>query len=224
MWLRSAAGSAGKEARTADHAEQRHQLLDHGLDVARPGRRAQQRLARGRRGLRQRRVAAARHDRREARDARRMADRDQLRDHATHRRADDVRACKVQRIHQAHRVVGHVVERVRGPHRQPQPLRCQRHHQGCAAASRHARRQAAVAIVEAHDAETLARQCCAERVGPGDRLHAQPHDQHDRRRLRVAERLVVDAHAVRVGRRHLRNLRRAPAPKSQYRVLRRGSR
>src|SRR5439155_19764779 len=63
--------------------------------------------------------------------------------------------------------------------------------------------QAAVAIVEAHDVKAAAGDLAAELVLPEDHLRAQAHDQQQRRMLRVAERLVLDADAVGIEVRHL---------------------
>jgi hypothetical protein len=67
------------------------------------------------------------------------------------------------------------------------------------------RRQAAIAVVESDHAEASVDESVAERVRPRHELHAEPHDQQDRRRRRIAERFVLDRDAVRRDCRHVPN-------------------
>jgi hypothetical protein len=63
---------------------------------------------------------------------------------------------------------------------------------GCRASSPDPPRQAAIAVVEADHAVAARHQCLTEGIGPARKLHAEPHDQHDGRPGRVAQRLVFD--------------------------------
>ena len=65
-------------------------------------------------------VAGRRHDRRKRQHPIRMSCGQHLRDHAAHRSADDMRTRHADRTQQGGRIVGHVVERIGRPHRQPQ--------------------------------------------------------------------------------------------------------
>ena len=51
-------------------------------------------------------------------------------------------------------------------------------------------RLASIAAVEPDDEMTAPGESVAELVWPGDHLHGEPHDQHNRRLTRVTERLV----------------------------------
>ena len=127
---------------------------------------------------------------------------DDLRDHAAHRRADDMGGADAQSVHQPDRVARHVVEGVGRPHRQMEEGA--RHHPARpeAAGRRHPGRQADVAIVEAHDPEAAGGQALAERIRPGHELHAEAHDEQDRRGVRRPELLVLDGDPVRLDRAH----------------------
>ena len=88
------------------------------------------------------------------------------------------------------------LERIRRPHRQAQARANHRADQVRLAEVVHLLRQAAIAVVESHDAEAALHQHLAERVGPAHELHPQAHDQqHDRGAL-VPERLVFQRDSV----------------------------
>ncbi len=61
------------------------------------------------------------------------------------------------------------------------------------------RRAADVAIVESNHAIAARRKPLAERIVPQNHLGAQAHDQQDRRRAAVAERLVAELLPIAVG-------------------------
>ena len=108
-----------------------------------------------------------------------MPRRQQLGDHAAHRRTDDMRAFDAQRIHQSHRVLRHVVQRVRCLDGQPQQT-AQRHaHRVGRAEGVEFTGQTDIAIVEANDAIARRRQCTHEFHRPRNQLRAEPHDQND---------------------------------------------
>jgi hypothetical protein len=54
------------------------------------------------------------------------------------------------------------------------------------------RRQAGIAVVEADHPEAAVHQRIDQRVGPSHQLHAQAHDEHDRRALRIAVLLDLE--------------------------------
>src|SRR5438105_589115 len=110
-----------------------------------------------------------------------MIQRHELGDETTHRRADHVRGRDPERIQQTNRVVGHIFERI------PRV---------------HAGREARVPVVETDDQEAATGEQGAEVVVPAEHLGAEPGDQQHRRRLRVAEGLVLDLDPVGCGSGH----------------------
>jgi hypothetical protein len=87
---------------------------------------------------------------------------------------------------------GHVADRVR---RRPAP------HENVSQARRRqipqVGRSAHIPVVEPDDEKTAPGQTCAQLVRPGDHLRRQAHDQHDRRRARVPERLIRQLDVIR---------------------------
>src|SRR5438552_3708890 len=110
-----------------------------------------------------------------------MIQRHELGDETTHRRADHVRGRDPERIQQTSRVVGHIFERI------PRV---------------HAGREARVPVAETDDQEAATGEQGAEVVVPAEHLGAEPGDQQHRRRLRVAEGLVLDLDPVGCGSGH----------------------
>ena len=104
----------------------------------------------------------------------------ELPDHAAHRDAHDVRLADLEGVHQAQRILDHVVQRV-----------------GCKVATDHAggdlgdgmgrvcamhlRCQPNVAVVKGDDAKACARKFRHERVGPEGHLCCEAHDHDDGR-------------------------------------------
>ena len=128
---------------------------------------------------------------------------DELADRAAHRGSDDVGPRNATGVEQAHGIRRHVVQPVGyigalAPHHLADHIA-----EVGAAPGVEARRQAAVAIVEAHDVEAGRYKPLAKGVGPMDELGAQPHDQKHRRVRRVAEPLIFDVQAIRSGARHI---------------------
>ena len=70
---------------------------------------------------------------------------------------------------------------------------------GQALAAGHVRGFADVAVVEADDAKAARGELAAEIVVPMDHLGAEPHDQQQRFRGRIAEDFVADVDAVGAG-------------------------
>ena len=147
--------------------------------------------------LRQAGIAGRRHDRGQRTHALGIADGDFLRDHAAHRGADDMGGGNAERIHQA--------RRRRRPCRSKLVRRGDRHAQKAqfedfakrrGPAARHAAGFSDVAIVEADDAKS-ARGEFADRIRRANGSSArQPHDQHDRLRVRRAEDFVAELDAI----------------------------
>jgi len=129
-----------------------------------------------------------------------MVDGHQLHDEAAHRRAHDVRGADAQRIEQTNRVIGEIIERIRRL-----PVTRQRGHDVGLAGLLHLRREAAVSIVEPDDVETPGGELLAEGLVPAEHLRAQPHDEKQRRGIRIAKRLVFDFDAVGVSSWHAPN-------------------
>ena len=97
-----------------------------------------------------------------------------------------------QAIDEPDHIVGHVADRVR---RRPAP-----HHDVGKARRREVPqvgRFTYVPVVEPDDEKTAPGQGLAQLVRPGDHLRRQAHDQHDRLRARVTERLVRQLDAIR---------------------------
>ncbi len=193
------------EAGAADHAEHADVVLDKRLDVARARGTREDRPQRARptQGDARARVAGRRHDRREARDALRIQCRGVLGDHPAHRRTDQVGALDAEHVEQADAVRGHVVERVRSDDPAPQQRAGDGDAQVGHAPAGHLAGVAAVAIVEADHPEARGDETVDERIGPRDARHAQAHDEQDRRRVGVAEALVVEIEPANRRKRHV---------------------
>ena len=119
-----------------------------------------------------------------------------LHDHPAHRGAHHVRLVDAQRVEQAERIGGHVVE-VIGCVR-PFALHHLLDRRGKVghAPGIEARGEARVAIVVADDMEALVGQPLEQRIGPDRELRSQPHDQQQCGIGLVADRLVFDLDAV----------------------------
>ena len=126
-------------------------------------------------------------------------DRDFLRDHAAHRGADQMRRFDAEHIHQADHVERHVVDLVGGLDRDLQETQLEQFDRRQALAAAQLARLADVAIVEPDDAKSACRKLPAEIVVPMDHLGAQPHDQHHRLRIGLAEDFVTKLDTVGVG-------------------------
>ena len=121
--------------------------------------------------------AAAAHDAGQAAHALWCGGGQTLRNHAAHADANQMRLGHAQRVEQAQRVVGHVLQRVGLGHIEPQlVLDHLPRHAGCAQHVK-VRRQADVTVVIPHHAVARLKQGLNERIGPGHQLHAQPHGQ-----------------------------------------------
>ncbi len=119
-----------------------------------------------------------------------------LRDHAAHGGAGDVRAIDVQVVEQGGGVSRHVAQLVGRGDRLALHLL---HGQG-GEVDRDGFAQvggaADVAVVEADNVEAAHREPGAEIVVPQNHLRAEAHNEQQRRRLRVAERVVAEGDAV----------------------------
>jgi hypothetical protein len=138
-------------------------------------------------------VAAGRHQAGQRQRALRVLGGDDLGDRAAERGADDVRLCDAEGVEQTDAVGGHVGEAVGGVDRFAGTQE--------AADRRDAgrvefARQAAVAVVEADDAEAARDERLAQFDRPAAELCAEPHDQQDGRRAAVAEGFVFDLQLV----------------------------
>ena len=143
-----------------------------------------------------------RHDRSQTFRPSGMVDRHQLGDHAAHRGADNVGAADAERVHEADRIVGHVIERIGNVRYLPGgDLRQQRARLGRRPA-REVGRLTDVAVVEPHDAESPGRQAFAQRLWPENELGRQAHDHENERIAVTAEGLVFDIDSVRSCLRH----------------------
>ena len=107
-----------------------------------------------------------------------------------------MRRVDAERVEQADHVARHVAEGVGRADRLARQMGLQQlWHVGHAQAFE-AGGQSDVTVVEADDAKPARRQRDAELVVPGDHLRRQAHDQHQRRRLRVAKGVVGEFDAV----------------------------
>jgi hypothetical protein len=124
---------------------------------------------------RQRRVAGAGENDRQRTDEVGVVGDQELCDHAAHGSADDMRLLDAEMIEQRRRILGHIVERVRG-------VRLLALHHGAddildLRRTAEFLRKTRVAIVEANDAETFVRELLPESGRPARHLRAQAHDQ-----------------------------------------------
>ncbi len=125
-----------------------------------------------------------------------------------------MRLVELEPIHQAQRVVRHVIQRVGRAHRQLEGGRDRGAHQAWLAGVRDLARQAHVAVVVANDVMTGIRQCLAEFLRPQQQLRTETHDQQDRRMRGVTEGFVFEVYAVGVDLGHADSLDlREPAVK-----------
>ncbi len=137
------------------------------------------------------------HDRGQAPHPVRVLRGDDLRDHAAHRHADHMGGADPEAVHQPDRVTRHVVERIGRPHRQTEEG-ARQHSAGLELArGGHPARQADVAVVVAYDPETARGEALAQRIRPRDELHAEAHDEQDRRRAGRPEDLILDGDSIR---------------------------
>ncbi len=103
-----------------------------------------------------------------------------------------------QGVQQSGGVVGHVAQRIGDVDRIALHLpREHRQHIGDPMLGELGR-QPDVAIVEPDDPVTARRELRAKLLVPGDHLRGEPHDQHQRRGIAVAERVVAKLDAVRL--------------------------
>jgi hypothetical protein len=117
--LRPKLGFLGRKAGATDQPQKIRGLRDSAFGIM-AWARAQQGLQHPRCRTGQGRIAAGRHQRNEALDALGIFGCDNLRDHAPHRRADNVRAVDVERVHEPDGVAGHVGEAIGRPDPHPQ--------------------------------------------------------------------------------------------------------
>jgi hypothetical protein len=131
------------------------------------------------------------HHQREGADPGGVLQRDGLRDEPAHRRPDQVHLSQPKAVEEPGHVRGHVADRVR---RRPAPYEDVGQARGREVPQ--VGRFADVPVVEPDDEQAAPGQALAQLVRPGDHLGRQAHDQHDRRRARVAERLIRQLDAV----------------------------
>ena len=131
--------------------------------------------------LRQVAATAGGHHQRQAAQPGRVPHREVLRHHAAHGRAADVRAAQAERLDQRGAVVGQVGQRVRAPHAQAGEVAQRVQREVGHAEVVEALRQADVAVVEADHAKAARHEPRDEALGPAQQLHAQAHDQQQRR-------------------------------------------
>ena len=105
-------------------------------------------------------------------------------------------AAGAERVHEAERVVGHIIERIGdvryfpgGDFRQ-QRARLRRR------PAREVGRFPDVAVVEPHDPKSLGRQAFAQRLWPENELGRQAHDHENERIAVAAEALVFDVDSI----------------------------
>ena len=201
-----------RNSRAADDSEYAQQVFRDGLDVRgrrRGPKQGPKRPARAE-GHLALRVPGPGHDRGQADHAPRVPRGKDLRDHPAHRRAHHVGSRDTQRVQQADRVRGHVVQVVGRAHLEPQQGPGDRQRHAAAADAAQPRGPAAVTIVEVHDPESLRRQTLDHRIRPQGRRHSKPHDEQHGGRQRVAVHAVVEFDSIRLHRRH-RQSSRLPA-------------
>src|ERR1700728_1779543 len=125
-----------------------------------------------------------------------MIDRHQVGEHPAHRGADDVSALDAERVHKAHSVVSHVIERIGNMWASPgHDLHKQRarvwsdlaHEMG---------RLADVAVVEPDDPKPFGRQSLAQRIRPEDELGAEAHDEQDQWVAVASEAFIFDIDSI----------------------------
>ena len=110
-----------------------------------------------------------------------------------------MRRLDAEHVHQADGVLGHVDQLVGCGHRDLQEPQLEQFERGQALAAGKVRGFADVAVVETDDAKAARGELAAELVVPMDHLGAEPHDQQQRFRSRIAENLVADVDAVGAG-------------------------
>ena len=125
-----------------------------------------------------------------------MMDGESLGDHPPHGDPDDVGALDPQRAEQRGRIVGHVLHHVRHRTGVPAQQRDEVRH------TFELRRKTRVTVVEANGEEAVSREPFDERLGPGDQLLTQPHDEEQCGGARIPARHVLDIDPVDVCGRH----------------------
>ena len=171
------------QLRVADHKTGAADAFDHAYRVvnggfeAVVGRAAEHGVGDFAPGAGQAARAAGTHQTGQAQHPLRGQQRDTLGNHAAHARADDVGCLNLQRIQNAQRVPRHVVQAVRRLDAPAQPKFDARPQQAGAAQRVQMRAQPGIAVVKTHDAVTGVHQPLHQRRRPGDKLHAQPHDE-----------------------------------------------
>ena len=121
-----------------------------------------------------------------------------LGDHAAHRCPDDVRPLDFEGIEEIRDIVCHVDQQVR---RLRDRLTVQQRRQVRHTGGMEMGGEPDVAVVEPHHPETTTGQLPAEIHIPAQQLAAQTRDQHERRIVAGAERLVRDLDLTALGKR-----------------------